>query len=264
MIAVISDTHTQTQTQRARELAQARAARLAVIGEIAATITHEVNQPLAAILNNAETALYLMKVGRGSPQLLEEILEDIRCDALRASEVVRRTRALLQDRELVRQTVDLSDVVTAAVRLLSESARLRDISVTVTTAELDFVEADSVHLQQVMLNLLGNAFDAVEKNAAGQRRVEVWTRARPGFAQVCVTDSGCGFPESDLEQIFYSFHTSKADGSGLGLSLSRSIVQAHGGRIFAENNPGGRGATVGFELPVTAQRPADVIGGAPS
>jgi signal transduction histidine kinase len=231
--------------------ALARSNRLAAIGEITAVITHEVNQPLAAILNNVETALYLLERKRDTPELLREILRDIRSDDLRASEVVRRTRALLQDRELARRPVDLNAVVSDAVHLMSDDARRRNVQVTISTARIPLVQADALHLQQVMVNLIGNAFDALERSGGSGKRIEVSTRSRPGYAQVCVTDSGCGIPEGDLERIFDSFLTGRSGGLGLGLSLSRSIVIAHGGRIFAENNMAGPGATIRFELPVS-------------
>lgn len=256
MIGALSDL---TDAQAADQSSRAfnRATRLAAIGEITAAITHEVNQPLAAILNNAETALYLIKEGRSSPEILTEILDDIRRDDLRASEVARRTRTLLQDRELLRRSVDLNHIVADAVRLMSQTARRRHIDVIVTSARVCVVHADSLHLQQVMLNLLGNAFDAVEKANRGYKRVEVSTCLEAGYAQVRVTDFGCGIPEAEVDRVFEAFRTNKTEGLGLGLSLARFIVSAHGGRIFAANNSCGRGATIRFELPVSVERPAE-------
>lgn len=229
--------------------ALARAARLATIGEISAAITHEVNQPLAAILNNAEAALLLLQRKQASPEVSYEILEDIRIDALRASQVVRRTRALLQERELIRERISVNAVVTDAVDLLWLQAERRGVTLSASPGSVPAVHADEIHLQQVVINLIVNALDATEIVGGEVKRVEVSTSHRLGKVTVRVTDTGCGIPPAQLDSIFESFNTSKADGLGMGLSIARSIVTAHGGHIFAENNKFGAGATVAFELP---------------
>lgn len=230
--------------------ALARAARLATIGEITAGITHEVNQPLGAILNNAETGLFLLQRKRPPLAMLKAILEDIRSDDLRASEVVRRTRALLQNREMVREQVNLNKVLTEAVDLLWMQAKRRGITLTLSPGSIPSISGDSVHLQQVIINLIGNALDATEVDVTGRKRVEVLSRYVDGSIRVAVQDTGCGIAPELLEDIFESFHSGKAEGLGIGLSVARAIVKAHGGRIFAENNQHGPGATVTFELPV--------------
>lgn len=234
--------------QSARALA--RAARLATVGEVTASITHEVNQPLAAILNNAETGLLLLKKAQGSSELLHAVLEDIRSDALRASEIVRRTRALLQDREMVREGVNINRLVAEAVDLLWLQAQRRGVALTTSLGAVPSMHADRVHLHQVVMNLITNALDATEGCLGVVKRVEVITAHHSGKVVVRVQDTGCGIPPAQLETIFDSFHTSKADGLGIGLSMARAILKAHGGRIFAENNKPGPGATVSFELPV--------------
>lgn len=233
--------------------APSRSSRLATIGEITATITHEINQPLAAILNNAETALFLLQAGESRPETIREILEDIRADDLRASQIVRSTRALLQDRELVRKRIDLNDVVTSAVTLLSEAARRRAIRLTVALAPIPRVRADALLIEQAIVNLVNNGLDAAASGCGGRQQVEVCTCSSNARVQVCVKDTGRGIPASDLERIFESFHTTKVEGLGLGLSLARVIVSAHGGRIFAENNESGFGACVCFELPAAEE-----------
>ncbi len=238
--------------------ALARSPRLATIGEITATITHEINQPLAAILNNAETALFLLQAGEGRPETIREILKDIRADDLRASQIVRSTRALLQDRELVRERIDLNDVVTRAVTVLSEAVRRRAIRLTVALAPVPRVRADALLLEQVIVNLVNNGLDAAASGSGGRQQVEVFTRCSDARVQVCVKDTGRGIPASDLERIFESFHTTKVEGLGLGLSLARAILRAHGGRIFAENNEFGFGACVCFELPAAEEYEASV------
>jgi PAS domain S-box-containing protein len=249
MVCALSDI-TDAQAAKDAGRALARAARLATIGEVTAGITHEVTQPLGAILNNAETGLFLLQKRRPPLETLRAILEDIRNDDLRASQIVRRTRALLQSREMSREPVNLNKVLTEAVDLLWLQARRRGITLVLSRGDLPSINADSVHLQQVIINLIGNALDATEVDITGIKRVEVLSYHAEGHVRVSVRDSGCGIAPEHLESIFESFHTGKADGLGLGLSIARAIVKAHGGRIFAENNKHGPGATVSFEIPV--------------
>lgn len=252
MIGALSD---MTDAYAAKDAARAlaRAARLATVGEIAATITHEVSQPLGAILNNAETALFLIRKKRASLDTLREILEDIRNDDLRASKVVRRTRALLQNREMIHEQVNLNKVLAEAVDLVWLQASRRGIALVVSEGSVPSISADAVHLQQVMLNLIGNALDAAEVSITGIKRVDVFSYHAANSVGVSVRDSGSGIPPTHLDSIFESFHTSKDGGLGLGLSISRAIVLAHGGRIFAENNKQAPGATVSFEIPVPVE-----------
>lgn len=250
MVGALSDmTDAHAANDAARALA--RAARLATIGEITAGITHEVNQPLAAILNNAETGLFLLQRKRPSLSMLRTILEDIRNDDLRASQVVRRTRLLLQNREMVREQVNVNKVLAEAVDLLWMQAKRRGIALTFSPGSIPSIQADAVHLQQVIINLIGNALDATEVDITGSKRVEVLSRCMDGNIRVSVRDTGCGIPSEHLETIFESFHSGKAEGLGIGLSIARAIVKAHGGHIFAENNQHGPGATVSLDLPVT-------------
>ena len=230
--------------------ALARAARLATIGEITAGITHEVNQPLGAILNNAETGLFLLQRKRPSLTMLKAILEDIRSDDLRASQAVRRTRLLLQNREMVREQVNLNKVLAEAVDLLWMQARRRGITLSFSPGSIPSINGDAVHLQQVIINLIGNALDATEVDITGGKHVGVLSQSVEGRIRVSVRDTGCGIASEHLEDIFESFHSGKAEGLGIGLSIARAIVKAHGGRIFAENNKHGPGATVAFELPL--------------
>ncbi|MFC4313683.1 nitrogen regulation protein NR(II) [Steroidobacter flavus] len=248
MVGALSD---MTDSWAARDAARAlaRAARLATIGEVTAGITHEVTQPLGAILNNAETGLFLLQQKRPPLETIRTILEDIRNDDLRASQVVRRTRALLQNRAMVREPVNLNKVLAEAVDLLWMQARRRGIELSLSQGSIPSISADSVHLQQVIINLIGNALDATEVDITGTKRVDVLSDHTDGCVRVSVRDSGCGIAPEHLETIFESFHSGKADGLGLGLSIARAIVKAHGGRIFAENNQHGPGATVSFEIP---------------
>lgn len=252
MVGALSD---MTDARAAKDAARAlaRAARLATIGEITAGITHEVNQPLGAILNNAETGLFLLQRRRPSIGLLRTILEDIRNDDLRASQVVRRTRALLQTREMTREQVSMNKVLAEAVDLLWLQAKRRGIALTLSQGSIPPISGDAVHLQQVIINLIGNALDATEVDITGSKRVEVISEYVNGSIRVSVRDTGCGIAPEHLEDIFESFHSGKAEGLGLGLSIARAIVKAHGGHINAKNNEHGPGATVSFELPVSVE-----------
>ena len=249
MAGALSD---MTDARAAKDAARAlvRAARLATIGEITAGITHEVAQPLGAILNNVETALFLLEKKRPALGAVKAILEDIRHDDLRASQVVRRTRALLQNRDMLREQVNLNKVLAEAVDLLWLQASRRGVALAFSPGAVPSISADAVHLQQVVINLIGNALDAAEVGVTGIRRVEVLSRYVEGSVRVSVRDSGCGIATEHIESIFESFHSSKAEGLGMGLSIARAIVSAHGGCIFAENNKHGPGATVSFEIPV--------------
>jgi signal transduction histidine kinase len=214
-----------------------------------AALVHELNQPLAAILANAEAAE--MFFNRSPPQLGEiaEILGDIRRDNLRASELIQRMRAMLRKSEAEQVQLDLVALVSGTVSLLAAEARMRKIELRPVLAPSPLlVAADPVQLQQVLVNLILNAMDAMH-DIESRRVVEIV--AGPlgqSEAQVRVCDHGCGF-SGNLERVFESFFSTKQQGMGLGLSISHAIIAAHGGRAWAEDNPEG-GATVSFRLPL--------------
>ncbi len=227
------------------------AARLAMVGELAAGIAHEINQPLGAILSNADTAELLLDRDPSQLDEVRQILVDIRRDDLRASEVISHMRTLLRKRERELQPLDLNRTINDVVRLLLENARRRDIDLsTELEIALPLVAADRVHIEQVLLNLLLNAMDAMAAKPAGERRVHVRSRLVNNQVEVAVADSGTGIAPQLRTHLFDSFYSTKEDGLGLGLSIARSIITAHEGRIWAENNLQG-GATFRFALPVT-------------
>lgn len=228
----------------------AHAARLATAGELTAAIAHEINQPLSAILSNAEAA-ELMLVSEPLPVgELRQILADIRSDDLRASEVIRRLRSLLGKHEAEMVPLDLNALVTDVLQLLTIEARRRGVELVTELGEIPLVHGDRVQLQQVLLNLVLNGMDAMSDTAPVRRRITVSTDLDGhGGVGVAVSDAGHGIPVEQLPQVFNSFITSKPNGMGLGLSIARSIIEAHGGKILAENNPGG-GATLRFTFPV--------------
>src|SRR5262245_4989315 len=235
--------------------AMAHMDRRAAMGELATSLAHELNQPLNAILQNAGVAQMLMTSRTVPPELGEmtDIISDIRKDDLRASEVIRRMRGLLQKRELESHPVDLNEVVHETIAIVRPDGRARGIELDTDLADgAGPVLGDRIHLQQVLLNLLINAMDAVAGGPADRRRVRVETKRTNGEVRLAVEDTGRGIPGDRLTEVFEPFYTTKREGSGMGmgLAIARSNVEAHGGRMEAENNAHG-GATVWFSVPIS-------------
>jgi signal transduction histidine kinase len=219
------------QAQRAQLL---HASRLAVAGELTAAIAHEINQPLTAILGNAEAGEMLAETGRLSKEELLQILGDIRRDDLRASEVIRRLRSLLAGHEGERRLFKLDDTVSETATLLRAEARRRDVRLELSLqAQRSDLLGDPVQIQQVIINLCLNAFDASDAQPEDRRRLLLETSDTPAGVQLSVRDFGTGIEPTDLSRVFDSFFTTKRSGMGLGLAIARSIVEAHGGTIAA-------------------------------
>jgi two-component system sensor kinase FixL len=229
------------------------------LGELAAGLAHELNQPLGAILTNVQAARRLVRLVPPQTELLSEILDDVAADDLRASEVIRRMRALLRKGELDFQPVDLNEITHDVIRLIASDAILRQVRVAPQfEPDLPGVVGDRVQLQQVILNLLINSMEAMASTPMERRRLVVRTsHPRPMLVQVAVQDLGPGFSPEVLRRMYDPFFSTKPDGLGMGLSISRSIIDAHGGRIRAFNNPSG-GAIVSFTLPVCVTEDGDV------
>lgn len=226
-------------------------ARLALAGELTASIAHEIAQPLSAIQNNVETAELLLHQSAASTEGIGPILADIKRDNLRAHEIVNRLRALLRKRELQLEPTDINGLVNNAVLLIRADAERRQVQLRPELEPgLPPICADPIHLQQVVLNLLVNAMDAMNTNPPVNRWLYVRTRLRAGSAvEVAVRDNGPGIDPAQLNQVFESFFSTKEDGMGLGLSIARSIVQAHGGTIWVER-AGNGGSLFAFRLPL--------------
>jgi signal transduction histidine kinase len=248
--------HAEIETQVARTDLM-HAARLASMGELTASIAHEIKQPLSAILAHADTAELLLETDAPSLPEIQRILAEIRKDDLRASDVITRLRDLLGRHTLERRPVDLNEAIGDALRVIDAEARRRNVTVvTQLAAELPPIVGDNVHLQQVMLNLVLNAMDAIEGVEESDGRITIGTRAVANGVQVTVADNGPGIDPAVAPRLFESFATTKPGGLGLGLSIARTIVEAHGGTIEATAGAG-RGAVFRVVLP-TAD--ADVDG----
>jgi signal transduction histidine kinase len=236
---------------RRRREELAHMTRVATMGELTASLAHEINQPLAAILSNAQAALRLLSSGDDTHGEIREILADIAADDQRAGEVIRRMRALLRKGEFNPIELDVNELVDEVVGLVRGEMILHNVSLALDLSPRRLpVHGDRVQLQQVLLNLMVNALDAIKETSAGSRRVVI--RTAPSLhersVQVSVQDNGVGVPPEKLEQIFEPFQTTKPHGMGLGLAICRSIIQSHGGRIGSRNNAD-RGATFWFTLP---------------
>ena len=225
---------------------------------MSASVAHELNQPLGAILSNAEAAEMLLEANPPDLGQVKEILGEIRQADQHAADIITHLRKLLKrGSDIDLQEFDLNDAVTGALRILSPEARRRGVAL--NPKGVDFalpVRADQVHVQQVLLNLATNGMDAMNEAASGRRELGIET-ALNGEAQVevSVSDRGTGIPNDKIKDIFKTFYTTKQQGTGLGLSITRTIVETYGGKIWAENRAGG-GAVVRFTLPLVKARPA--------
>jgi signal transduction histidine kinase len=226
----------------------AHAARLAVAGQLTASIAHEINQPLGAILSNVDAAELLMQSGEVRREILDPILADIRRDDLRASEVVRRLRTLLAKHEVERSRFDLNAAVTEVARLLAVEAERRRIKIDVRLPPAAAILGDRVQIQQVLINLLLNAMDAASHLGDDRRVITVEVTEIGNRVLIAVSDRGSGIEPAELSRVFDSFYSTKQSGMGLGLSIARTIVETHGGRIWAENRFGG-GAVFRCDFP---------------
>jgi PAS domain S-box-containing protein len=228
----------------------AHAGRVSMMGQLASALAHEINQPLGAILRNAEAAELLMQDKSPDLDEIRAILADIRKDDQRAGNVIDRMRGLLKRRDLDKRVVDVDELLGGVATLVRSDAAARRIKLELAVAShLPPVFGDTVHLQQVLLNLVVNGMDALNGDR-GDRRVSVTAALDgPKTVEIGVSDSGRGIPADQLTHIFDPFFTTKPNGMGMGLPISRTIIEAHNGRLWAENRPGG-GASFRFTLPI--------------
>jgi two-component system sensor kinase FixL len=238
--------------ERRSELAHL--SRVTMLGELSSSIAHELNQPLTAILSNAQAAQRYLAIDAPNLAEVREILADIVTQDERAGEVIQRLRLLLKKGEVQQQTLDANEVVREALRLIRGD--LANQGVTVEThfaADLVRVCGDRVQLQQVLLNLVMNACDAMAENEPRDRRLTLRTLPEPGAGvRIEVSDVGRGLPDGGAERAFERFFTTKPHGLGLGLSVCHTILAAHGGSLRAKNNAR-RGATFHCVLPLAKE-----------
>jgi len=239
--------------QRLRE-ELAHVGRVSALGQLASALAHEINQPLGAILRNAEAAELLLRLPDPDVDEVRAIVDDILADDQRAGAVIDRMRALLRRHEFAMVPLSVHDFVGDVAALVRTDASARHVQLVVDLGhDVPPVLGDRVHLQQVLLNLLSNAMDAIDEARRSVRNIVVSAaRDGAGFVQIAVADTGPGIPPDRLESIFGSFVTTKPSGMGMGLSISRSLIETHGGRLWAENQASG-GASLRFTLAIAAK-----------
>ncbi len=226
--------------------------RVATVGEMATSLAHELNQPLAAIVSNAQAGKRILGQGSDEAERILETLEDIASDGKRAGDIIHHVRNLLKKGNVERARLDVNRVVRSVERLLHSDQRLREVDVKLDLErDLPPISGVEIQLQQVLLNLVLNASEAMSDQTE-PRIIILRTRSTGDKVEVSVEDRGSGIPAGKLESVFESFFTTKSKGLGLGLAISRSIIEDHCGKLTARPNPG-RGTVVVFELPVDAQ-----------
>ena len=226
--------------------------RLSTMGEMATGIAHELNQPLSAIVNFANGCVRRLRAGMDDKEALIAALEQIAAQARRAGEIIKRLRSMVTRQQPVRETIDLNLLMKDACALIAHDRQKLEVTVDAQLSKQPvLVRADPVQIEQVILNLLRNALDALRETPAGDRRLKVRSGIRQGRAWIEVEDNGPGIADADLKRLFDPFFSTKKSGMGMGLSISQTIVNEHNGRIWASSATG-RGARFTMELPLAA------------
>jgi len=230
--------------------------RVSLLGEMTASLAHELNQPLAAIVNNATAAMQYLEQGRLNPEQLQDILNDVVADGRRACDVMHNVRSAIKKGTAIRGRINLNDLVKAITHTVQpDAAANRCIIRTAFAGNLPPIEGDPIQIQQAVINLVRNAFDAMRDAPPSRRTVEITTDYDgEGAIDVAVRDYGSGISEAIRERLFEQFFTTKDEGLGMGLAIVRSIAESHGGTISVENAQGG-GARFHFRLPITEEVP---------
>jgi PAS domain S-box-containing protein len=226
--------------------------RVSLLGEMTASLAHELNQPLAAIVNNATAAMQYLEQGRLKPEQLQDILNDVVADGRRACDIMHNVRGAIKKGSVIRGQINLNDVIKSVAHMVQADAAAQSCKIELhLTQDLPAVEGDPTQIQQVLINLVLNAFDAMRDAPPSRRVVDIATNSNgDGTIGVAVRDYGSGISETTRERLFEQFFTTKDDGLGMGLAIVRSIIEAHGGTVAAENAKGG-GARFCFRLPIS-------------
>jgi len=244
----ISEQKRVEQEVRQRQAELAHVLRLSTMGEMASGLAHEINQPLSAIANYATGCTRRLDAGSLDTDTLRPIIAKIASEALRAGEIIRRLRALVRKEDTRYERTDLNHLVRESAQLIETEARAFEVGLLLDLApNLPLVSCNDIQIEQVLLNLLRNGVDAVTSAVRGERTLAVTTRASNGQVEVAVCDSGVGIPDPPVD-VFAPFYTTKATGLGMGLSISRSIIEAHNGHLWATRNSS-YGSTFRFTLP---------------
>lgn len=246
----ISERKRAEEDARQRQAELAHVLRVSTISEMTAGLAHEINQPLAAIVSYAKGSARRMRTGNAQSAELLQVMDEIAAQAVRADEIIRRLREFIRKQPPRRERVDLNGLVREVVRMVEADATRHGIAVQLAlSAHLPVVEADRIQIEQVILNLVRNGLEAMHAVEAARSVLAVRTELADGDSiEVAVRDGGEGLPASMADTIFRPFFTTKTNGLGMGLSISRGIVEAHGGRLWAEANPRW-GTTFHFNLP---------------
>ena len=236
----------------------AHLSRVSSMGELTASLAHELNQPLSAIASNAAAGRRFLTQGSPEPKMFEELLADVAADARRASDIIHGIHDFVRKREGTRRLVNLNEIIREVLRLLHSDLLGR---ATFVEKQLDpslpSVDADPVQLQQVLLNLLMNSLEAMHLTSTEKRRILISTKCEADSVVTSVRDYGSGLPEEDMDKVFTHFYSTKPNGMGMGLTIVRSIIEAHGGKLWAENVA--EGARFFFALPVTRKSETRVV-----
>jgi two-component system sensor kinase FixL len=254
-----------TDRRRAEEQARqhlqqlAHVSRVSSMGEMASAIAHEINQPLTAISNYSSACTRLLREGKASQGEALETMQRVAAEAQRAGEIVRKMRGFVRGEEGQLSAVDVNFLVAEVLRLANPEARQNGVELSWASASgLPKVLADSIQVQQVLLNLVRNAVESISSGDSSERRVTVTAHKceDDNMVEIAVRDTGPGIPAEDAEKVFEPFYTTKADGVGIGLALSRSIIDAHGGFLWAQRLP--QGAEFRFTLPIVEEMAPEV------
>jgi two-component system sensor histidine kinase TtrS len=241
---------------RQRQLELTSAMRVSTVGELATGLAHELNQPLSSISNLVEASARHVRAGTVDPTKLLDLLSEVASEAVRAAGVVAHLRSFVDKGLPQFEPVDLSEIVNHVPQLLLRELDRNgvDLRIDVPTGELP-VHADRIQIEQVIVNLLQNAMESIQEVEHPQRRIEMSARSVKGMGEVSVRDTGVGVSKLAAERMFEAFFTTKTEGLGMGLALSRSILEAHRGRIWMETpTDGGPGTVVRFSIPLKGKK----------